>query len=194
MSAPPAPPAARRIRNTNSSTSRITGPNESSSVARSERPSSTGSALTTTSWSIRSCRSSSSANAGRSVSNAVFFVSDPSGYVTSFLNVPWIVSPRDVTSLTFPAVTCSRNSVYGTSRRSLPDGISETMNQFSASSASRIHQKRDPPGMRGIRPRSPAPWGGGAPSTRHSGPRSPPGASVGGRRRGAGADGGSATR
>ena len=57
----------------------MTGPNESSSVCSSERPSSTGLALTTTSLSISRPRSPSSAKAGRSVSKSVSFLSDPAG-------------------------------------------------------------------------------------------------------------------
>ena len=83
-------------------TIRSVGPNPSTSVIQSGRGSSTGVALTTTFLAIRSWISSSSAKAGRSVSNLVF-ASLAFGGAAGRLNLPWMLAPRDVTSATFPA-------------------------------------------------------------------------------------------
>ncbi len=57
-------------------------------------------------------------------------------------NVPWIVSPVDVISVTLPACTCCRKNVYDTVVR---DGLSATDAKIQfASNASRIshHMRR----------------------------------------------------
>ena len=61
----------------------MTGPNDSRIVKSSERPSSIGSAFTTTSRASSSWSSPSSAKAGRIVSKSVSEESRPSGNVTS---------------------------------------------------------------------------------------------------------------
>ena len=120
---PPAPPPERRARNTNSPTSRITGPKPRIRLV-SRLPELIGLACTITLCSCRSLESSTgSAKVGISVSK--FLAALPfgsSGGLTAFLNSPSTVSPRAEMRSTLPASTWARNvGLYGTSiERSLP--------------------------------------------------------------------------
>ena len=103
----PPPPPARRARNTNSPTSRITGPKPSSRLTSSP-PELIGLAWTMTLFSSSSLESSSVlAKVGTSVSKFLAAFSSPGG-LTAFLNLPSIVSPLALMRSTLPAMTCSR--------------------------------------------------------------------------------------
>jgi hypothetical protein len=154
---------------TKSPTRSSVGPKPRSSVSQNDLGCSSGSALTTTSSLTRDSKRSSSAKDGRTVSKLVeVSPSSPGGYVTSSSNSPWMSSPFERISATFPSSTCSRKTVYGTSIRPGPPGKRKTISQLTARSTSRNHQNRLPPGMA---PRGPVPFpsfdSGRLPSTRH---------------------------
>src|SRR5690348_16454737 len=148
-------------------TSNSVGPKPKMIVCHNGVPSSSGLALTVTPLSIISVNSSSSPNDGRTVLNLVFSLASLSsgGYLTSFLKVPWISSPFDVTSLTLPDSICWRKYVYGTLSRVAGRDSSALIVKFRISSPTRIHQKLR---RRGIMPSAPVGGlSGGLPSTRH---------------------------
>ena len=112
------PPPARRASQTNSATSRITGPKPRMMFISVPRPSLIGSAeISTFSSSSSEDSASVSAKAGTSVSKlrAVSRFSPLAGKVTSRRNSPSIVVPVESIRMTLPLRTSSRKTgLYGT--------------------------------------------------------------------------------
>src|SRR5262245_24651627 len=152
------------------------GPKPSSNCCHSGTRSG-GLALTVTFFDSRSCTNASSANAGRWVVKSVTCLASfsPGGYAAGLRKSPWMLSPVEVISFTFPACTCWRKNVYDTVVRFGPN-MADANSQLTTRRMRMTHQSRrkilDHCGGEGFSPSG----GVRAPSTRHGGRSSrPPG-------------------
>ena len=166
---PPMPAAPRRKNQTIRPRNSRVGPNPTSTCCQNGAASG-GFALTWTFFCRSSWISWSSANAGRWVVNRVTWAVAllSAGYLTFSRNVPWIVSPVEVTSSTLPVCTWARKNVYDTVVR--PGfSIVDATTQFTISTRAKTHHSRriSRPQLGGLP--LPPPAGTGAPSTRHGG-------------------------
>ena len=168
---PPSPPPAAIRRNDHTSSPMISsvGPKPSSSCCHTGVESG-GRALTVTSSSSSRLVRPSSPKAGRWVVKSVTSLASPSfgGYFAAALNVPSMVSPVEVISLTLPACTCSRKKVYDTVVRLGAISV-EAMIQLTTKSSRMSHQVRRAARRQSGLGGSPSAGGGGAPSTFHGG-------------------------
>src|SRR4051812_47434858 len=127
-------------------TMRSVGPKPMRSWTMNEGRSSIGLAFTSTFCLMSSVsRASSEENAGCTVSNLRSFWSSKR---TSCLNVPWISSPREETSDTFPFCTCCRKVVYGTDIRGSGRERYWVRTMLRARMASTTRKSRRPPNGR----------------------------------------------
>ncbi len=168
----PAFAAARLMNQTSSSTSRMVGPKPTSSCCQTGAGASGGFAFTGTLFACNWASRLSAANDGRWVVNRSTdsaFVAPVGVYETFLVKVPSMVSPVEVISATFLAVTCVTKYVYETAVRAGGDSRNDETIQLSASTTSRIQPKRSHIGRGFFGPSGPSPAGCGAPSTFHGG-------------------------